>query len=218
VASSKSEVKHRPYHHGDLRAALIAAALDTIDGGGVDALSLRAVTESVGVTPRAAYRHFCNKHDLLRAVGAVALARMANDIEGQLSQLTTRDDLAHARAMLLTFSQAYVRFARHHSGAMQAAFFYREALDRQEDPEARGSSGRTVFEILGEALQPLHQHGLLAADIETTALGLWSTVHGYAVLATMGPLREREDAAAVAEVADCLRALMGPTLVEPWSQ
>lgn len=212
MATRKSEVTQRPYHHGDLRAALIAAALEIIDAPGVDALSLRTLTEGLGVTPRAAYRHFSSKSDLLRAVGAVALSRLATDIENRLEALSDHGDLANARATLLTFAEAYVSFARTHPGAMQAAFFHRHTLDKQEDPEARGHGGRTIFEMLAQAFRPLHEHGLLVADVPTTALGYWSTVHGYAILATMGPLRERDDDAAAAEVRACLLALLGPAL------
>src|SRR5688572_18243578 len=63
--------KKRPgqYHHGDLQRALLQEALQTIQTGGVEQLTLRAVGEKLGVSRTALYRHFSDKQALLAAVG-----------------------------------------------------------------------------------------------------------------------------------------------------
>ena len=60
--------KTKPYHHGDLRAALVDAALSLVKEGGIEALGLRAAARRAGVTHAAPYRHFEDKTDLLAAV------------------------------------------------------------------------------------------------------------------------------------------------------
>ena len=59
----------RPYHHGDLRRALLDEALRTIQTHGVQHLTLRTVGERLGVSRSALYRHFADKQSLLAAVG-----------------------------------------------------------------------------------------------------------------------------------------------------
>src|SRR5688572_4433622 len=64
------ERRKRPgdYHHGDLRHALLQAALHTIQDQGVEALTLRGVGQKLGVSRTALYRHFADKSALLAAV------------------------------------------------------------------------------------------------------------------------------------------------------
>ncbi|MBX9748821.1 MAG: TetR family transcriptional regulator, partial [Roseococcus sp.] len=58
----------KPYHHGDLRAALLDAADALLDEGGDGAVSLREAARRAGVSPTAAYRHFADKEALLAAL------------------------------------------------------------------------------------------------------------------------------------------------------
>lgn len=55
----------KPYHHGNLREALLEASLEITREGGADALSLRDATRRAGVSPNAAYRHFADRDALL---------------------------------------------------------------------------------------------------------------------------------------------------------
>src|SRR6185503_21216238 len=79
--------KKRPdnYHHGDLRRALLDAALREVAERGVKDISLRALARAVGVSPRAPYRHFQTKDDLLAAVAAEGFveyeARVRSELE-----------------------------------------------------------------------------------------------------------------------------------------
>ena len=84
------------YHHGDLRAALIATSLDLTRAGGPDALRVREVTRHIGVSPNAAYRHFANHRALLAAVAADIQDRMAQSMR---EKMTTRARDATGRAV-----------------------------------------------------------------------------------------------------------------------
>jgi AcrR family transcriptional regulator len=57
--------KPKPFHHGNLRRALIATATETIREHGVEAVTMRGLSQAIGVSRTAAYRHFENKRDLL---------------------------------------------------------------------------------------------------------------------------------------------------------
>ena len=82
MASSPAVKSRRPparttYRHGDLRRALLEAAVELARTGGPDAVVLREATRRAGVVPNAAYRHFSGREDLLEAVRATALATLA---------------------------------------------------------------------------------------------------------------------------------------------
>src|SRR6202167_2384133 len=98
-----------PYHHGNLRAALIDAGLKLIEEKGVRALTLREIGVRVGVSRMAAYRHFQDKADLLAAIREVGFSQFADALEGA-RQSAPEDPAARLQAMAL----AYVRFAAEH--------------------------------------------------------------------------------------------------------
>ena len=70
TSSSEAQSKERSYHHGDLKSALIDAALQILDTRGIEALSLRALASEVGVSHMAPYAHFKNKTELFQAIAA----------------------------------------------------------------------------------------------------------------------------------------------------
>ncbi|MDE2595168.1 MAG: helix-turn-helix transcriptional regulator, partial [Burkholderiales bacterium] len=67
----------RPYHHGNLRAALIEAGLQALEQTDASELSLRAIAREVGVSANAAYRHFADKQGLLSAMAAEGFRRFS---------------------------------------------------------------------------------------------------------------------------------------------
>ena len=67
VTVSTSDITARTYHHGDLRAALIDAGLNSLEGTDAEAISLRELARIVGVSATAVYRHFPDKRALLAA-------------------------------------------------------------------------------------------------------------------------------------------------------
>src|SRR5580658_4251245 len=71
----------RPYRHGNLPAALLAAARQILDENGLQAVGLRETARRVGVSATAAYRHFTNKEDLLASVAAEGFRELAAAME-----------------------------------------------------------------------------------------------------------------------------------------
>src|SRR5215212_3301441 len=94
----------QPYHHGDLRQALVDAAIELLREGGVDALTLRAAARRAGVSQAAPYRHFADHADLLAAVAADGFARL-RDVMIQSARTATGP-----REGLRELARAYVRF------------------------------------------------------------------------------------------------------------
>ncbi len=151
-----------PYHHGDLRAALVEAAVRTIEDVGPAAMSLREVARRAGVTHPAATYHFGDKAGLLTAVAAQGY-RLLGDALRQAQERT---------ADFLEVGVAYVRFAvthRAHFEVMYRPELYdtadsalkeAEAAIRRSGPRDR-LAGSANFGVLASV--QLHDVGVLAA-------------------------------------------------------
>lgn len=97
----------KPYHHGDLRRVLIDAALQLVDEGGAEAVSVREAARRAGVSPGAPFRHFPSRDALMQAVAGEAQRRFRAEIEAALAGAPADDPLARFRCLGL----AYLRWA-----------------------------------------------------------------------------------------------------------
>ena len=162
----------RPYHHGDLKAALLEHAEIILERDGIQALTLRAIARAAGVSHAAPANHFGDLSGLLSELAAVGFIRLN---EMQAAARATMDGVpARSRAMGL----AYVTFARTHPGLF-ALMFRSERLDTNRpalrdaiDAAAQGLRSATVAP--DQALSPLQRAAQAAAR--------WSLVHGFAML------------------------------------
>lgn len=174
----------RPYHHGDLRDALIEAGLALTRAGGPDALRLRETTRLVGVSPNAAYRHFADRRELLDAVAHRIQELMAERMLASRS-VSDGDRATRARDALRAVGLGYIDFATSEPGWFAVAFFPPPGPVPVE-PTPRVA---LPFRRLVEALDEMVAAGVLpAAAREGAEWACWSTVHGFADLATRGPL------------------------------
>lgn len=191
------------YHHGELRPALIDAVLDLTREDGPQHLSLRAVTRHVGVAPNAAYRHFDDFHALTVAAALVAQERLASAMREQADALGAPAGSADAHAgepasadaavdRLRAVGLGYIHFAVAEPGWFELALL-------TFDPNASGAPDVTVdhevpapFRMLLEALDGMVEAGALSpAEREHAEWPCWSAVHGFAGLATHGPLKHQ---------------------------
>ncbi|SED95629.1 TetR/AcrR family transcriptional regulator [Ruania alba] len=176
------------YHHGNLRAALVDAGLEMIRTGGPEALSLREVTRAVGVTPSAAYRHFASRQALLAAVAAAVQEHMA---EAMLRHWPDGSDAEAARARLHAVGTGYIEFALAEPGWF-AAFFPPEGATPDGGPSS--AQPPRPFALLTQALDSMVEAGALGPGARGGAeWPCWSAVHGFAHLASTGPLQHRPD-------------------------
>src|SRR5215470_3431793 len=95
----------KPYHHGDLRRALLDEALRTIQTHGVEHLTLRTVGERLGVSRSALYRHFADKQSLLATVGTEGFRKLRQT----LADAWEKHGRGHAG--FNSMGKAYVQFA-----------------------------------------------------------------------------------------------------------
>lgn len=197
------------YHHGDLRRALLEEGLELAREGGPDAVVLREATRRAGVSANAAYRHFADRNALLADVVSRAQAEAADVIAQAIAEVDRVDGLdrigridgagdpaSRARARFRAVGVGYLRFALTEPGLFRTAFAVPTDLSRSASPDAAGAGGRTPFQLLSDQLDEMLVTGVLpAAERPGAELLAWSAVHGLAMLALEGPLRDLPRAA-----------------------
>lgn len=182
------------YRHGDLRQALLDAAVAMAREGGPDAVVLREATRRAGVSPNAAYRHFSDREALVAAVSDAASSASAAAIEAEWDAVPAGSTADTAHAHLRAVGTGYLRFARDEPGLFRAAYTVPANLEQAFSPLKAGPGGRTPFQLLGVALDELVEAGIMPADRRPGAeLLAWSSVHGLAMLVLEGPLRDLDD-------------------------
>lgn len=168
----------RPYHHGDLREALLAAGLETARAGGPDAIGIRTLATAVGVSPTAAYRHFRDLDEIVSAVAQRSRETLARQMREAMDAVAETDPAERAWAHLRASGRAYVRFA---TGSPE---LFRTAFTTCETPPARPDDPNAWALLLG-ILDELAARGQLRpTDREAAAVFAWSTVHGLASIIT----------------------------------
>jgi AcrR family transcriptional regulator len=196
--------KKRPaaYHHGDLRQALVAAALRALTQQDAADLSLRAIGRELGVSPRAPYQHFENKEALLAAVAIEGFAAFAAVVTRHVAAAGA-DPLARLRAV----AEAYVLFAVEQPAAFRV-MYAPYATVNESAPDllrARRDAHQSSMAIIAEG----QAAGLLrAGDPMEIALVFWSSMHGLAVLLTEGQLGRHDRPVEAANVARLVSGLL----------
>ncbi|HEY4996594.1 MAG TPA: WHG domain-containing protein [Solirubrobacteraceae bacterium] len=197
------------YHHGNLRAALIEAALELAREGGPEAVVLREVSRRAGVSHNAAYRHFADRDALLQAVCERCMGALARLMEAGIGAVDPADSsLAAARQRLRATGSAYIEFALSEPGWFRTAFAVPEGLGYLDEGQGVGEGGLGPLELLGAQLDAVAAAGGLPAERRPDAeLAAWSAVHGLSMLLLEGPLRslgEPERHLAVARLLDTI--------------
>ncbi len=204
------------YHHGNLRQALVDAAVAAAQERGPEGLALRELARTVGVSHNAAYRHFSDREALVEAVATEGLAGLVASCERELATVTTRDPVLRARRRLAALGRGYVAFAVAEPGLFRVVFTaYPEAPDSDEK-----AVGPDPYGMLNDALDDLVEVGFLAPEARPGAdVNCWAAVHGFAVLATEGPLRGLTPAdrdAMVEYICEAMDRGYGATTPGPW--
>jgi len=161
-----------PYHHGDLRNAIIATALTALEEQGAEALTLREVARRAGVSHAAPYRHFADKSALLFAVAEHGFQLL-------LQRLREAANVhSNPRARVQAALASYVRFGR--DAPQQVALMFGAGISLDADPRVKQVAGAAFSGLAGlvrAALPPP-----LRTEAESVALGLWAQAHGLMLL------------------------------------
>jgi AcrR family transcriptional regulator len=190
-----------PYHHGNLREALIEAGVELAEEGGPEAVVLRAVARRVGVSHNAAYRHFTDHDELRRAVSARAMGEFGALMVERIAAAARGRSKAAAWARMNATGRAYVEFATTRPGLFRIAFQYSMDHAESDQPHPYGQLSARLDELVTVGEVP-------AARRANAEIAAWSAVHGFSMLVLDGPLRlasEQERDAGLEEVLRVVR-------------
>src|SRR5215472_16647809 len=186
------DIQERPYHHGDLRRAIVKAALEILIETQSLEISLRELARRAGVSHNAPYKHFADKRELLAAVATAGFEALTERMSDEL--------VAHrnARARLFAMLRAYI-----HHGVENPALYrlmFRGYLSRPDD--ARTAIERAAAEKTKALLVRVIVGGALGRAIPNTPrnerriagaiLACWSLVHGLTMLLADGLVGPRK--------------------------
>jgi AcrR family transcriptional regulator len=157
-----------PYHHGDLRRALVDAAAELVTCCGPAAVSLREVARIVGVSHNAPYRHFPTREALLAAVAG----RGYEILFERMSKLPPDDDPGRR---LSACGSCYIEFALKHRGIYQLMFS--DEIQKSAHPELRAVA-ENAFDALERRVAALNPK----VPLMLATLNVWAMVHGIAHL------------------------------------
>ena len=173
--------RRRSYHHGNLRAALVEAALGLVQREGVEALTLRGAARLAGVSPAAPYRHFADKRALLAAVAEEGFRLLA-------AALREAGGTTEPRERFRARGPAYVSFAIRHPSHFRV-MFGRELADRTGYPGLRDAAA-AAFDALIEGMAEAQRAGVVReGDPRDLGLTAWSAMHGLSSLLLTGRLQ-----------------------------
>jgi AcrR family transcriptional regulator len=184
------------YHHGDLRAACLRAAMELLEEDGEEALSLRAVARRAGVSAAAPYRHYADREALVSAVAAVGYRELAE-------RLTAAHPSPATPEQLTSVAIAYVQFALDHPALFRIMF---------GEPCKRGNDERVAAtEAVSLYLREIVARSFPQADVEPLATAIWALVHGLAFLFLDGKIDAATPSAVADRISSAIQALLAST-------
>lgn len=180
------------YHHGDLRDALLRAALELLDEGNSE-LSLRAIARRAGVSAAAPYRHYADREALASAVAAIGYQDLAAQLIAVAPQPSTAAEIADVAV-------AYVQFALQRPALFRIMFS--DGCDRDND--ARVTAVAAIHLYVHSAAERAFPN----SDADALATGAWGMVHGLAFLYLDGKLDSRDPVAVTRRVKAACMAIL----------
>jgi AcrR family transcriptional regulator len=180
------------YHHGDLREALVRAALELLDEGDPD-LSLRAVARRAGVSAAAPYRHYADRDALASAVAAIGYQELAVCLAAAAPEPATPEELADVAV-------AYVEFALQRPALFRIMFS--DPCDRDSDARVAAVAAVTLY------VRAAAERAFPDSDADALAIAAWALVHGLAFLHLDGKLDTQDPATVEQRVRAAVLAML----------
>lgn len=179
-------MERRGYHHGNLREALIRAALSLIAEKGPAGFTFAEAARSAGVSPAAPYRHFRDRDDLMADVARQGFTRF----EAMLAR-AWNDGLPDALTAFGHIGKAYLAFARTEPAYYSAMFESGVPVDAHPDLQQAGDRAFAILKTAAEAVCRRLPPGRNPPPL-MVALHLWSLAHGIAALFARGDAARRK--------------------------
>lgn len=174
-------IEKKPYHHGDLRQALVSEGLRLLGERDADSLSLRELARTVGVSATSVYRHFPDKEALMTALALEGLSQLGK------AQRQASEAVGGGPAGFKETGRAYVRFALANPALFRLIFaspaLSKDRIDGDVNSEAHGLLQANAAAAAARA----------GGDQAVHAVQAWALVHGLAMLMLDGQVPPDED-------------------------
>ncbi|MBF0864228.1 MAG: TetR/AcrR family transcriptional regulator [Gluconobacter potus] len=180
-----SEIKDRPYHHGDLRRALIDTALAMLAVDQNWTFTLREVARRTGVSHAAPYKHFRDREMLLRELASIGFVRLGETMTEAMSPA-----MPSTRAQFVAAAQACIGFAYQNPGLYRLMFS--SDADKTIDPQLHDAAMSTFGILLGLLEKGQRDGSFRPVAVSALAAASWAQVHGLAMLAISHQLLEEK--------------------------
>ncbi|MBF0850979.1 TetR/AcrR family transcriptional regulator [Gluconobacter sp. R75690] len=180
-----SEIKDRPYHHGDLRHALIDTALAMLAVDQNWTFTLREVARRTGVSHAAPYKHFRDREMLLRELASIGFVRLGETMTEAMSPA-----MPSTRAQFVAAAQACIGFAYQNPGLYRLMFS--SDADKTIDPQLHDAAMSTFGILLGLLEKGQRDGSFRPVAVSALAAASWAQVHGLAMLAISHQLLEEK--------------------------
>jgi AcrR family transcriptional regulator len=201
-----NDVQERAYHHGDLRRAIVSAALEILSETQSLEFSLRELARRAGVSHNAPYKHFADKRELLAAISTAGFERlterMRKDVMGQ----------RNARAQLFALWRAYIQHGVENPALYRLMFGgYLSSADDGRPTIERAAAEQTkalLTELIvkGGLGRPIPNTPRNERKIAAAILACWSLVHGLTMLLADGLVGPRKKSSQLGD--SVVRALL----------
>lgn len=178
--ATKRKDSDRPYHHGSLKQAMLAAAERILERDGIAGLTLRGAAREAGASHAAPKNHFGDLSGLLSELAAIGFARFRE------AMLAEAEGCADPAARMRAAGRGYVKFARANPGLF-LLMFRGEKLDMQR-PALRKAAGEAIAVLAGAGASGGPAPARLSLDQAARMASAWAGVHGLAMLLIDGRL------------------------------
>lgn len=170
----------RPYHHGDLRRALLDAAMVIVERDGPNALTLRAVAREAGVSPAAPYHHFKDKGELLFAISKEGFSRLKQAMAAVPGPINSHN-----------MGVAYVEYAHANPALYRVMYDCARSMESIPDSSEHDEGG---LKLLKQAMFDASGGTISEIDLELSVIAAWCAAHGLAEISTFPQFRPLKEA------------------------
>lgn len=194
-----------PYHHGNLRSALVELAVRRVEEVGVAGVSLRELARDAGVSHGAPRAHFPDKQALLDALAEHGLDLLGAALTAALTDADATAGSVEER--LVAFAEAYVAFALDHPSLLSLMFARKDDPDK---PALVAANDRAFAAPVALVTEAMAGGELRADEPDDVAMALLAMLHGLAGIVATGMIGARDPSHVVTGTVHLLMAGLRP--------
>ena len=180
-------MEKQEYHHENLREELIQTGITLLAKEGLSGLSLRKIAAACGVSHAAPYKHFKNKEEMVQAILDFVMGEFCEKL-----RMAASDKKFNPQERLIEMGKGYVQFMAEHTDYIKIMFIG-DYMPHSHEPDCI-QNAKSAYQIFRQtALDYLHTTDGIEQTLNYHIDGMWSLVHGMAVLLIQGEIQPKED-------------------------